>query len=192
MGSPTNFGVRPAAPPDAAGIAAVQAAAWSHDYADLLPSETLATYTGSGSAAVWERAIGAPADPSGRVLVAHDGDLVVGFLAWIGATDMDLSDRDVEIVEFAVDPGRRGQGHGSRLLAAWADLARAGYADVGVCWLPVGSPAADFLSGAGFAPDGASREVALDDDGRRTLALMRLATSLGAPPGPSAGAPTDA
>ena len=178
VGSPTNFGVRQAAPSDSAGIAAAQAAAWSQDYADLLPAETLATYTGPGSAAVWERAIGAPADPSGRVLVAHDGALVVGFLAWTRAADPDLSDRDVEIVEFAVDPSHRGQGHGSRLLAAWADLARAGFAAAGVCWLPGGSPTADFLAGAGFAADGATREVALNDDGSQTLALIRLATTL--------------
>jgi hypothetical protein len=93
VGSPTNFGVRQAAPSDSAGIAAAQAAAWSQDYADLLPAETLATYTGPGSAAVWERAIGAPADPSGRVLVAHDGAHVVGFLAWTRAADPDLSAR---------------------------------------------------------------------------------------------------
>jgi GNAT superfamily N-acetyltransferase len=182
VGSPTNFGVRPAAPADAVAIAAVQAAAWTQDYSDLLPADILATYTGAGSAAVWERAISAPGDPTGRVLVAHDGAVIVGFLAWTEAVDPDLSDRDVEIVEFAVSPDQRGKGHGSRLLAAWADLARASFAGVGVTWLPAASGAADFLLGAGFVADGASREVALSDDARPTLALVRLATSLAAPP----------
>jgi hypothetical protein len=47
----------------------------------------------------------------------------------------------------------------------------------GVCWCP-GFAAADFLTGAGFADDGATREVALNDDGSQTLELIRLVTTL--------------
>ncbi|MDQ1305825.1 MAG: hypothetical protein QG671_1657, partial [Actinomycetota bacterium] len=61
------------------------------------------------------------------------------------------------------------------------------FAAAGVCWLPGGSPTSDFLAGAGFAADGAPREVALNDDGSQTLALIRLAMTLTAAAAEPAG-----
>lgn len=121
----------------------------------------------------WAAAIAAPPTPRHRVLTALAGPVVVGFAAYAPAevaVDVEPADesaapddgsRDVaEILalEVPAEYGRRG--HGSRLLAACADLLR----DQGVrrvqTWAVQGDEARTrFLSQAGFAPAGLRRTL---------------------------------
>lgn len=182
MGTPTNSAVRPARASDARAIAAVQALSWAHDLARVLPDEVRPQPNSPEQISAWRESIGAPDDGPGRVIVALDDDRVVGVLAWSSASDPDLTDRDVEIVELSVDPEQRRAGHGSRLLSAWADLARGEGARTGVAWVPAGAELIGFLGSAGFAVDGASRTLDLYGDGALEAVTERMTTNLAPDP----------
>ena len=65
-----------------------------------------------------------------------------------------------------MDPERRGAGHGSRLLQAAVDTMRADRFTRSVLWaVSVDDTLRTFLTSAGWAPDGAHRELDLDGDG---------------------------
>jgi GNAT superfamily N-acetyltransferase len=169
--------VRPAIPADAVAIGAVQARAWRQAYRDLLPAPALQRLSLDELAAAWRSAIAAPPSPRHRVLVACTADLVVGFAAVAPGRDRDAGEQDGELVELLVDPTHQGAGHGSRLLAAAADVLReTGAATVSV-WTPVADgPRQAFLVSAGLAPDGARRTLAAPDG---TFAeQLRLVASL--------------
>src|SRR3546814_11109721 len=57
--------------------------------------------------------------PSARVVIAWDGEAPCGFSA------VRIAGPESELLLLAVDPARRGQGIGRRLLAAWPGLAAA-------------------------------------------------------------------
>ena len=177
--------VRLARATDAEAIAAVQVRAWRDQYAGILPAAMLADLDVDAMAATWREAVVAPPTPAHRVAVAMAGPLVVGLLAWGPATDPDLDPvRDVEVLSLLVDPAVRSAGHGSRLLAAWADMSRDAGATGGCTWLPATDDLTrEFLTSAGWGPDGAHRELALEgaDPGGEDeprLTQVRLVTSL--------------
>ena len=119
----------------------------------------------------------APPSAAHRVAVALVGAAVVGLVAWEPDDDPDAAAGEVRLALLAVDPPARGEGHGSRLLSAWADLAREGGAAAASTWLPTADEAhRAFLESAGWAPDGAFRELDLGDG--TTLTLARLVTAL--------------
>jgi ribosomal protein S18 acetylase RimI-like enzyme len=127
----------------------------------------------------WRTAIERPPEARFRVLVATDGTRVVGFATTMPSQDDD-ADRSEEgaIDVFVVDPAAQHQGHGSRLLNACADTLRADGFMTASCWVN----AADdrlrkFLIAAGWAADGATREIGSDDESAR-LKQVRLHTSL--------------
>lgn len=182
MGTPTNSAVRPARASDARAIATVQAQTWALDLAGILPPEALPEPGSPEQVSAWRESIGAPGDDPGQVLVALDDDEIVGVLAWSAASDPDLNQNDVEIVELSVNPDRRSNGHGSRLLAAWADLARAEGARTGVAWVPAGANLTGFLGSAGFSVDGASRTLDLYGDGALEAVTERMLTDLSPEP----------
>jgi ribosomal protein S18 acetylase RimI-like enzyme len=100
------------------------------------------------------------------VLVATAAEQVVGFVAVAPAADPDTRPKpDGEIVVLVVDPAAEGDGHGSRLLNAAADLLRQnGFVRVRV-WVPSTDRARKrFLAGAGLRADGASRVLTNGDD----------------------------
>ena len=105
---------------------------------------------------------------------------VAGFAAFGPATDPDRdTGRDAELHALLVDPAALGRGHGSRLLAAAADHLRADGFTAAVTWVPAeDEPLRRFLAGAGWAPDGASRDLDLTGDGSATLRQVRLHTDL--------------
>ena len=73
---------------------------------------------------------------------------------------------DAELMELTVDPAERGLGHGSRLLQAAVDTMAADRFGRAVLWAIAGDEALrGFLTGAGWAPDTAHRELDLDGDG---------------------------
>lgn len=172
--------VRAATVDDAAAIARVQSDAWAQRYALLLPEQ-------AGRVAELEdhwRALLAEAGGS-RVLVAtttpHDAGEVVGVLLTTPPTDPDLADGCEEIAELAVDPVHAHAGHGSRLLAAWADLARLDGVRQGVIWVDqTATEVVQLCRASGFAADGARRTLDLHGDGAVVIALLRLHCDVGA------------
>jgi GNAT superfamily N-acetyltransferase len=84
---------------------------------------------------------------------------------------------DGELSELTLDPDERGKGHGSRLLQAAVDTMRADRFTRAVSWAMVGDDALRaFLTEAGWAPDTAHRELALDQDGETRVKQVRLHT----------------
>ena len=172
--------VRRAVSGDATGIARVQGTVWARIYAGVLPGDLLADVAGEAGAETWRRAVAEPPSDRHRLLVALDGERVVGVAALAPAGDPDLVPRlDGELHVFCVDPDEEGRGHGSRLLNASADVMReAGFGHLHV-WL--GEPERGlwtFLEGAGWAPDGAVRALDLRGDEQVVVEQVRLRTSL--------------
>lgn len=165
---------------DAPAIAAVQVRAWRVSYADLLPAEVLASLDPDEIAEGWRRSLGAPQDARNRVLVGLERNLVTGFVVTGPATDPDCDPVATgQLTDLTVDPHQRGAGHGSRLLMAAADTLVADRFTTAVAWLAVTDDAQrGFLTGAGWAPDGAHRTLDLLGDGSTTVKQVRLHTRL--------------
>jgi GNAT superfamily N-acetyltransferase len=165
---------------DAPGIAAVQVRAWRHQYVDLLPAEVLDTLDVEGFAAAWKTSLNAPKDARQRVLVALERNTVRGFAVAGPAADPDADPIAYgEVAELTVDPEHTRHGHGSRLLQACADTLRADRFTHAVTWLNAADDARRmFLGGAGWAADGAHRELDLHGDGSVRVKQVRLHTDL--------------
>ena len=173
--------VRPARPEDAEAIARVQLVTWRTAYRALLPAAVLDDWDEPAAVDAWRSAVVAPPTPGHSVLVALDGAVVAGFCAFgpaelaegeqpdpIGATS--------EVTALLVEPRWGRRGHGSRLLAAVTDLARAdGTARLQV-WLPEqDTVSAGFFESAGWARDGWARTL---DTGGAPLREVRWHTLL--------------
>ena len=152
---------------DADAIAAVQVRAWQVLYADVLPPEALPTDP-EPIAAAWRGSLGKPDDARNRVLVALERNRVTGFVLTGPASDPDADPiADGELSEFTLDPDEQRQG--PRLPPPAGRRGHARRRPVH----PRGHladrhrrRAARFLTEAGWAPDGAHRELDLDGDGR--------------------------
>lgn len=172
--------VRPADVADAGEIARVQAAVWARVHGDRLPPDVLAAVGSPEAAEQWRTAAADPPSSRHRVLVALSGHRVVGFAALSPAYDPDtVPQLDDELLALCVDPAESGQGHGSRLVNAVADVAR----DEGVHHLHAWLAAAEtdlraFLESAGWAADGATRSLDLTGDGSVLVEQLRLRTAL--------------
>lgn len=171
-----DLGVRPAGQGDVGAIAQVQLATWQTAYAAILPPDALASLDPAVIEAGWRDALATPR-PGARVLVAVAASDVVGVAAFAPATDDDLDEeRWAETGPLLVAPDAQRSGHGSRLLAAAADLMREHGYDYAVTWVPAADNAAQrFLESAGWAPDGASRTL---DVAGRPVREVRLETAL--------------
>jgi GNAT superfamily N-acetyltransferase len=181
MSSPTaDVSVRIAWADDAAAIAALQVRAWRTTYAGIVPAEAL-PHDADAVAEAWRASLAASKDARNRVLVALERNRVVGFALTGPNTDPDADPvADAELSELTLDPDERGKGHGSRLLQAAVDTMRADRFTRAVTWAMAGDDALRaFLTGAGWAPDSAHRELALDDDGATSIKQVRLHTALG-------------
>jgi GNAT superfamily N-acetyltransferase len=171
-----DVSVRPARAADAPAIALVQVVTWRAAYASLLPAEVLEDWDEDAATRTWHAAVVSPPTPAHGVLVALEGDAVVGFAAY-GPPEVDPGDPPApagpttEVAALLVEPRWGRRGHGSRLLAAVADVAR----DTGAARLQVWLPEQDrvsagFFESAGWAPDGWVRTL---DTGRDPLREMR-------------------
>jgi GNAT superfamily N-acetyltransferase len=157
-----DVSVRPARPSDAADVARVQLATWQAAYAEVLPAGALALDVADVTAA-WEQAVGAPPSPHHRVLVALDGQEVVGFAACEPAPDEDLDAPAAELTALLVEPRWGRRGHGSRLVAAAVDLWREEAVAQAVTWVfESDAVVAGFLTSAGWGPDVAGRTLEAD------------------------------
>lgn len=175
-----DVSVRVAWAADAPAIAEVQRRAWEQRYDDLLPD--LLAERGLGPethAAAWHQSLSHPPQARHRAMVALVHDRVVGFALTGPAVDPDGEPAvEAELAEFTVDPERIRQGHGSRLLQAAVDTMRADRFTRAVCWVDsTDDDLRAFLTGAGWAPDGATRQLA-DEAGAGAVKQVRLHTTL--------------
>lgn len=165
---------------DAEAIAEVQVRAWRQEYAGLLPDEVLASLDPADFAEAWRGSMSSPKDARNRVLVALERNAVRGFAVTGPAQDPDCDPvADGEIVELTVDPDHTRHGHGSRLVQASAETLKADRFTHAVVWLgSTDDTRRQFLAGAGWATDGAHRELDLHGDGSVRVKQVRLHTDL--------------
>jgi ribosomal protein S18 acetylase RimI-like enzyme len=178
-GEPIAASVRLAWPDEASTIAELQRRSWALQW----PAELAELMLGSASLAdmvdAWRTAIERPPEAAFRVLIATDGQRVVGFATTMPSQDDD-ADRSQHgaIDTFVVDPVAQHQGHGSRLLNACADTLRADGFLRATWWMNADDDALRrFLIAAGWALDGATREIGPEDESVR-LKEIRLHTEL--------------
>jgi len=178
-----DVSVRTAWPADADVLGGVQVRAWRASYAGLLPVEVLEGLDAVAIAEQWRRSMAKPADARNRVLVALERASVRGFAVTGPSPDPDAAPAsDGEVVELVVDPDHRGAGHGSRLVQACADTLRADRFTHARVWVASTDDALrEFLTAAGWAPDGAHRELDLHGDGTVSVTQVRLHTDLREP-----------
>jgi GNAT superfamily N-acetyltransferase len=164
---------------DAPGVA-VQVAAWRQEYAGVLPAEVIDSFDAEQFAAAWHQAMARPTDARNRVLVALERNAVRGFAVTCPSPDPDSDPvADGELTELVVDPAHRRAGHGSRLLQASVDTLRADKFVRATCWLAsTDDVRRRFLTEAGWAADGAHRELDLHGDGSVQVRQVRLHTDL--------------
>lgn len=181
MSSPTaDVSVRVGWADDAAGIADVQVRAWRKEYAGLLPADVLTAMDPEDFASAWHASLAKPKDARNRVLVALERNAVRGFAVTAPASDPDTDPvADGEIVELTVDPDQTRHGHGSRLVQACAETLKADRFTRALVWLASTDDARRaFLTEAGFAADGAHRELDLHGDGSVRVKQVRLHADL--------------
>lgn len=170
--------VRLALPAEAEAIGVVQVAAWRTAYRALLPGAVLDRLDPAQFAATWRDALLKPGQARNRVLVALAGERVVGFAATTSSDDPDADPAtDALLAEFRVDPDETRGGHGSRLLQAVADTLAADGFTRATTWInSTDDTLREFLVSAGWAPDGAHRELDLYGDGEIRVKQIRLHT----------------
>jgi GNAT superfamily N-acetyltransferase len=173
--------VRPARAEDIPEIARIQIETWRHGYANLLPQVVLDALSVETATSAWTAAIEHPPTDRHRVLVAMEQQWHVGFAATAPAEDLEPTDTDpdttIAISPLLVEPRWGRRGHGSRLLAACIDLARADGQTRAVVWIPEGDTTSrEFFLSAGWAPDGLARVL---DTGAGELREIRLHTEFG-------------
>jgi GNAT superfamily N-acetyltransferase len=162
--------VRRARPADTAAMAALTLASWRAQPADLVPVDTLDAVSVDDVAAEWLEAVAAPPSRRHVVLVALEGEELVGYALVAPSQDPDSDGSSGEVADLVVRADRTRRGHGSRLLAAVVDTLReVGTAEL-LVWVAVGDDARlEFLASAGLAADGASRTL----DGGPGAAVLR-------------------
>ncbi|WP_393916168.1 GNAT family N-acetyltransferase [Halostreptopolyspora alba] len=162
-------------------IVAIQVAAWRSMYADVLPDEVITELAGAEAGErfreQWHSSLRSPPTSWHRLLVSTERRAVVGFAALGPAGDPDRwPATDAEIYALHVDPDHVRLGHGSRLLNACVDhLTEDGFHAVHVWTLEAPNPLRAFVEAAGWAPDGARREL---DVGER-VPMVRFHASIG-------------
>jgi GNAT superfamily N-acetyltransferase len=170
-----DVSVRPAGTSDAPAIARVQLATWQAAYGEVLPPEAL-TLDPADVAAAWEQSVSQPPSPYHRVLVAVDGEEVVGLATCEPAADEDLEVPSAELGALVVEPRWGRRGHGSRLLAAAVDLWRQDGVGQAVTWVvDTDTVVEGFRSSAGWGPDTAGRTL---ESGATAVRQRRWHTAL--------------
>jgi GNAT superfamily N-acetyltransferase len=175
--------VRVAQPDDSGEIARVQLTTWQVAYHRFVPRAVIDQLDYEWLTRQWHEAVTSPPSSQHRVLIAVEqaekpgtkpGTAYrVGFAA-SGPADAAalapdenhnaLSDDVVAVTELMVEPRWGRRGHGSRLLSASVDHWRADGFRSAVAWAFRDDAATvNFLTGAGWAPDGASRALDVDD-----------------------------
>jgi ribosomal protein S18 acetylase RimI-like enzyme len=178
-GEPIAASVRLAWPDESSSIAELQRRSWAVQWPAELAELMLASVSLADMVDAWRIAIERPPEAAFRVLIATDGQRVIGFATTMPSQDDDADrSKDGAIDAFVVDPVAQHQGHGSRLLNACADTLRADGFVQASCWVNSADEAFRlFLIAAGWALDGATREIGPEDESVR-LKELRLHTNL--------------
>jgi GNAT superfamily N-acetyltransferase len=160
-----DVSVRPARPDDAGDIARVQVVTWRTAYRAVLPAAVLDDWDAEAATASWRAAVEFPPTPGHGVLVALEGQTVVGFAAF-GPAELTADEQPhadgptAELSTLLVEPRWGRRGHGSRLLAAVTDVARAGGVARLQTWvLDADRVSAGFYESTGWAHDGWARTL---------------------------------
>lgn len=172
-----DVSVRIAWPADAEGIADLQLSSW---YAEELTGRLRDLGLGRDDLVeAVRRGLAQPPEARRRCLVALAGTIVVGVAQTGPATDPDADPAtDGEIGELLVSGGATRAGHGSRLLQACADTLAADRFARATCWVATTDDLRRaFLESAGWATDGATREL-VDELTGHPLRQVRLHTAL--------------
>ena len=175
-----DVSARLAWPDDALSISSLQVQQWQESFADQLGPEVLESLDPNEMAERWANVITRPSDARMRTLVALTGPRIDGFALVHPSHDPDTDQvRDGEIGEFVISRARRAVGHGSRLLQACADTMRADGFRRAVWWVTSTDDATrGFAESAGWAADGAHRELEGQQDSGERLKQIRLHTTL--------------
>ncbi len=120
----SSYSVRPATARDAKAIAEIHVATWQAAYRDVMPEDYLNKMTLEKRQAYWSEAI-EYSEP--QLLVATDGDQIVGFVGYDRSRDAKTRSTVGEIWAIYVAPPHWGKGVG---LALW-DGARDGLKEEG-------------------------------------------------------------
>lgn len=170
-----DVSVRPATFEDVGEIARIQLDTWRTAYQGVLPAAVLESLSVDAAAAAWGAAVTAPPTSKHHVLVALEQAWRVGFAALAPEEE----EATVALGPILVEPRWGRRGHGSRLLAAAVDHARADGMTRAVAWVPEADQATQqFLTSAGWQPDGTARGL---DTGAGELREIRLHVSLAEP-----------
>ncbi len=180
--------MRLAWPAEAAAIADLQRRVWDAELPAEVAAQVLAGVSAEEMTSAWHSAITRPPQARFRVLVAVEESRVVGYATTVPGQDPDADPAtDGEVQEFAIDPPARSRGHGSRLLNAAADTLRADGFLRARWWVgTTDDTLRRFLTAAGWAADGSSREIGSDDVDVR-VRQVRLHTDLSLAAEASAG-----
>ena len=125
--------IRAAQAKDAPGIANVHVGSWQAAYRTLLSDEVISSVA-SGRLTWWTEYLSRPHDHE-HVLVATDGDQIVGFASARASPDDDADRSQAEVGALYVLPDRWGEGIGSALLAALLTRLRADAFETASLWV---------------------------------------------------------
>lgn len=140
--------IRPAEPEDAAKIANVQVKTWRATYADILPKDYIASFTGQSRAITWARILERLTDPEVVMVSENEDREIIGYVSG-GPIRSVVPGHAAEISSLYVLPGFQGEGHGRRLfMAASNRLAAAGLDGLAV-WVLKDNPATAFYKHLG-------------------------------------------
>ena len=143
-------------PEDSCAIARAQVRSWQAAYEGLLPPEYLAGLSVEQRETLWREFI-SRGEP--QLLIARDGECIVGFIAFGRCRDEDAEASQAEIWAIYVVPSHWSQGLGARL---WRQsrrrLEEQRYETVSLWVLTGNTRAIQFYAGVGFEPDEASRK----------------------------------
>ncbi len=181
--------VRPADSDDAGEIARIQLTTWRHAYRRIVPRNILDRIDDAWVTNRWLTSIEAPPSPRHKVLVAveqAEQAYLVGFAATGEMDEAALAPEEdhsvmlrpdiAAVTDLLVEPRWGRRGHGSRLLAACADLWREDGFTSAVAWaFEADTATRAFLTSAGWELDGATRALDVDD---LLVPQVRLHTTL--------------
>ena len=143
--------IRPADPADCRAVARVHVASWRAAYRDIMPATFLAALSIDEREAMWRRLV---VTQPGHLLVACNGDAVVGFVAFGECHDEASPVGRAEIWAIYVDPPYWSAGAGRALMhAALTRLNDAGVRDVVLWVLADNKRAIALYERAGFVRD---------------------------------------
>lgn len=153
--------IRAARPADAATIEAVAAAAWEHDYPEVLGRE----HPGK-AAREWydpERLARDIEDPTNLFRAAEHAGTVVGFVHGVGPSGETDGPAVGNVLRVYVHPDARGEGVGRALLdAARSVLAERGCTEIRATVLAANEAGCAFYEACGFERTGETAETTID------------------------------